>query len=370
MDVIEEPTPPACESSQPNRALSDVRKPRGRSRRSPRTRTAGHTPGPGARWQTIEVRHLAALAAVAQTGSFRRAADQLGYVQSAISGQIAQLERAVGARLLERGSGTPTVELTDAGRVLLSRTTEIMARLEDAYVGIGSLNAHTASLVRVAGLEQFDSRRLARILRVFHERHPSARIALEDSLDDASSLELLGDGTIDLVVTDSPPAEGPFGHAVLERDSYVLLVAAECGLAERERPPDPEELASLRPVVPVPGSGSLALRAKLRDLGIEGPLGLGVNSVATAQALVGSGQGAAIVPRRLVETGDPRTAVVELPNLLPDRTVVVVFHSDRDHSPAVYGLVRAATIACKVATDGGRPGADGRARQQALSVVS
>ncbi len=67
----------------------------------------------------IELRHLAALEAVATEGSFGRAALKLGYTQSAISQQIATLERLVGERLVERPGGPRPVTLTEAGAILL-----------------------------------------------------------------------------------------------------------------------------------------------------------------------------------------------------------------------------------------------------------
>src|SRR5437870_5109363 len=70
-------------------------------------------------WLGLELRHLVALKALADEGSFGRAATRLGYTQSAISQQIASLERIVGQRLVERPGGPRPISLTDAGRLLL-----------------------------------------------------------------------------------------------------------------------------------------------------------------------------------------------------------------------------------------------------------
>src|ERR1051325_9046875 len=87
----------------------------------------------------VEIRHLAALAAVAEEGSFRRAATRLGYVQSAISEQIAALERIVGQQLVVRARGAAPVELTEAGQVLLGHGNAIVARLKAAEADLGAL---------------------------------------------------------------------------------------------------------------------------------------------------------------------------------------------------------------------------------------
>src|SRR2546423_13728784 len=80
------------------------------------------------RWLGIELRHLTALEAVSRTGSFGRAAKSLGYTQSAVSQQIAALERIVGARLVERPGGPRPVSLTEAGEPLPPPPQAIRAR--------------------------------------------------------------------------------------------------------------------------------------------------------------------------------------------------------------------------------------------------
>src|ERR1700759_647186 len=70
------------------------------------------------RWLRVELRHLFALEAGAEEGSFSAAGDRLGYVQSAVSHQIASLESIVGKRLFERTRGTKPVALTAEGRIL------------------------------------------------------------------------------------------------------------------------------------------------------------------------------------------------------------------------------------------------------------
>jgi molybdenum-dependent DNA-binding transcriptional regulator ModE len=67
----------------------------------------------------VELRHLTALRAVAAARSFSDAAAVLGYTQSAVSHQIASLERIVGQRLVERPGGPRPVSLTEAGQLML-----------------------------------------------------------------------------------------------------------------------------------------------------------------------------------------------------------------------------------------------------------
>src|SRR5256885_14460806 len=95
-------------------------------------------------WLGLELRHLVALKAIAEHGTFGKAARSLGYTQSAISQQIATLERIVGQKLIDRPGGPKRVSLTEAGQLLLRHADGITARLQAAHADLDALSAGDA----------------------------------------------------------------------------------------------------------------------------------------------------------------------------------------------------------------------------------
>src|SRR3954451_19579534 len=99
-------------------------------------------------WLGLELRHLIALKAIAEHGTFGRAAKELGYTQSAISQQIAMLERSLvqllinlpGRRLIDGPGGPRPVSLTEAAELLLRPADAIAARLQAAQSAIAALD--------------------------------------------------------------------------------------------------------------------------------------------------------------------------------------------------------------------------------------
>ncbi len=91
------------------------------------------------RWLGLQVRSLLALVAVAEEGSFVRAARRLGYSRSTISHQIAQLEAAIGESLLVRGSGSRSVMVTPAGKVVVAHGRAVLKLLDNAEAQLAEL---------------------------------------------------------------------------------------------------------------------------------------------------------------------------------------------------------------------------------------
>src|SRR5438874_7453441 len=123
-------------------------------------------------WRRLELRHLAALRAVAREGSFAAAAAKLGYTQSAISQQIAMLERIVGAPVVARRGGRRPAELTAVGRLLADHADAIVSRLQAAEADLAAAIAGESALLRVGSYESVAMRIVPALLREFRRVCP------------------------------------------------------------------------------------------------------------------------------------------------------------------------------------------------------
>src|SRR5436309_14785272 len=128
----------------------------------------------------VELRHLLALQAIAEHGSFGRAARALGYTQSAVSQQIAFLERAVGEKLVERPGGPRAVSLTEAGRLLLRHAEAIVARMKAARADMASLRAGEVGTLRVGTYQSVGARVLPAVMRRFRSERPGIELELHE----------------------------------------------------------------------------------------------------------------------------------------------------------------------------------------------
>jgi DNA-binding transcriptional LysR family regulator len=294
------------------------------------------------RWLGIELRHFLALEAVAHEGSFGRAAASLGYTQSAVSQQIAALERIVGHRLVERPGGPRPVSLTEAGRLLLTHADAIAARVAAAQADLTALADGEAGELRVGVFQSVGQRILPAVMRRFLESWPKVKLALTESADDLELLDLVERGELDLTFSDLPLVEGPFESVELVRDPYVLVVPAGSELARRDTPPTIREIAELdlighkhcRTLAHVEASSRRPFHFVFRS-----------DHNQTVQALVSSGVGSALVPRLTMDPEDETTTLIGLPKVAP-RLIAIAWHRDRYRTPAAQAFVETAQDVC------------------------
>jgi molybdate transport repressor ModE-like protein len=296
-------------------------------------------------WLGVELRHLAALQAIAEEGSFGRAAERLGYTQSAVSQQIAVLERIVGQQLVERPGGPRPVSLTEAGKLLLRHAAGIVARLQAAQADLASFAAGSAGTLRIGTYQSVGARVLPRLLREFGEAWPKVDIQLSESADDGQLLELVERGELDLAFVMLPVEEGPFEAIELMQDPHVLVVPAGSPLARRRRPPSLREVAGL-PLIGFRQCRSLhQVENRFRDAGLEPRVVFRSDDNGTIQGLVAAGMGMALVPLLAVEPNEEGIAVLPLADV-PPRRIGVAWHRDRYRSPAMGAFVESAQSVC------------------------
>jgi molybdate transport repressor ModE-like protein len=289
-------------------------------------------------WLGVELRHFLALEAVAREGSFGKAALALGYTQSAVSQQIAALERIVGQRLVERPGGPKPVSLTEAGRLLLKHADAIAARVAAAQADLTALGDGEAGTLRVGVFQSVGQRILPELMRRYLLAWPQVKVSLTESANDEELLTLVERGDLDLTFSDLPLPEGPFDSVELLRDPYVLVVASDSPFANRESPPTTRELAELDLI------GHKHCRTiKQLEANIKLPLNFVFRSDhnQTVQALVASGVGSALVPKLTMDPEDETTALIDIPKL-PPRLIALAWHRDRYRTPAAHAFVETA----------------------------
>ena len=292
-------------------------------------------------WIGLELRHLSALQAIAETGSFKGAAGRLGYTPSAISQQIANLERIVGARVIVRDHGRRAFGPTQAGKALLVHLSAIEARLGAAKADIDAFARGAVGPVRVGAFESIERRLLPEVMRRFHDSYPKVEIEIGETLLDLDLLSSVEHGTLDLAFAVLPLPDGPFETRVVLDDPWVLVTDAE-------RP----ELTCLTlhevgelPLVCWRSPSAIAPALdRFRAAGIEPNIVLRSDYNDVVQGFAAADFGVALMPRLAVNADDERTTIIDLNGLIPPRQLAVAWHRDRAASEAIDAFIELVTM--------------------------
>ena len=299
------------------------------------------------RWLGLDLRHLVALKAIADEGSFGKAAEKLGYTQSAISQQIAALERIVGLRLIERPGGPRPISLTEAGQILLRHADAIQSRLLAAKADMAALEAGDSGRLRVGTFQSVGAKIIPRLLRRFSETHPQVEVLLRESQDEKDLLEMIERGDLDVTFWTLPVPPGPYETVELLNDPYVLVVPADSPMAGLKRPPTLKEIV-LQPIIGFNHCSAMDhVEAQLASTGRAPNIVFRSDNNGTVQGLVGAGVGLAVSPRLTVDEDDPSIAVIDLHGRVPARVIGLVWHSDRHRSAAAEAFVETAVDVCR-----------------------
>lgn len=301
----------------------------------------------------VEIRHLSALRAVVEEGSFGQAAHRLGFTQSAISQQVAAFERIVGEALFERRGGPRPVRLTPAGSLLLNHANAILDRLHAAEADLVAYRVGEAGTLAVGTFQSVSVRLLPLILAELHDTRPDLDVQLSESDDQEEMLTRLHHGELDLTFAVQPVASSDLATVSLYRDPFVLLCPPDSPLAASPNGARPVPLTDLSGVHLVGQhitSCQLQIEQGLARGGISPRIVFRTGDNAAVQAMVRAGVGHAVMPLLAVDANDPGVAVRALEPPIEPREIVLARVRDRALAPAAelfceLALRHAATLA-------------------------
>jgi DNA-binding transcriptional LysR family regulator len=304
----------------------------------------------------LDVHRLRLLLEFAQRGTIAATAGALGFTPSAVSQQLAALEREAGTALLDR---TPrAAELTEAGRRLAAKAAEILALIEAAEADLAA--PEPAGRVTISAFPTAAVAFAPALTRTVRS-HPGLSLLLRQTQTGQEVLRLVRAGQLDVAIVDdwsgrltsSQPAGLQF-HPLMT-DPLVLVVprghwASDVPVA-LERMCDEQWLA--------PPAGEASRRAVDQVLAAAGGISEPASEfegLATILSLVARGIGVALLPRLALAAGDARVAVRELPGTSPARNLYVVARESAARRPAIAVIIRALTSAARSSGRSNRPG--------------
>ncbi|MFF4171053.1 LysR family transcriptional regulator [Streptomyces sp. NPDC001744] len=289
----------------------------------------------------LDLGRLRALHAVAVHGSVGAAATALGYTPSAVSQQIAKLERETRTTLLERsGRG---VRLTDEANQLADTARKLLILVEEAEVRLEERRDRPAGRLAIGCFASAARGLMPRALAELAGLHPELDARLSE-VEPHLSVDLVARGVLDLAVAhdwDIAPLPAPPGveQAVIGDDLCDLLVHRDHPLAARG-PVRREELAAERWIAQPPGTVCHDwLVRTLRATGYEPLIVHRAEENHTQVALVAAGLGIALVPRLGRGALPPEVVPVRL-DPVPTRRLYAVWRTGAARRPAIRETVR------------------------------
>src|SRR5215203_4933504 len=282
----------------------------------------------------LDIRRMKVLQEVVARGSFSAAADSLHLSQSAVSQQIAVLEREVGIPLLERTSEGP--KLTAAGEALMEHGDAVLCRLDEAERELAQIAGLEGGRLRLASFPTASATLMTRALSLFRQRFPKVELQFsEDEPEDA--FPNLKRGEFDLaVVFDYPMFPLEFGRDVeseliYEEPMRVALPPGHPLAAAKsvriEDLADEEWLCGA-----LPSSCRMQVLQLGRDAGYEPKISFQSEDYEVIKGFVAAGLGVTVLPE--LAGGHPGIELRDVRGARPIRRIWAVTRESESRSPA------------------------------------
>jgi molybdate transport repressor ModE-like protein len=291
----------------------------------------------------LDVKRLRILREVAEHGSFSAAADSLHLTQSAVSQQVAALERETGTMLIDRNRGN--LRLTDPGAALVSHTEAVIARLDAAERELHEIAGLRGGKVRMASFPTAGATVVIRAVAAFRKQFPEVELTLSEAEPERSIPQLRAADQDVILVYDYEslplPEERDLERMLLLEERMQLALPKDHRLAGEGTVP----LAELAEDTWVVGTktGAGACRGNVfmacRAAGFEPTIGFESDDYQVHMSLVASGLSVSLVPELLLPGRHPGISIVGIDPDAPVRRVWAVTRPQESRSRATGAML-------------------------------
>ena len=300
----------------------------------------------------LDVKRMRILKEVADHGSFSAAAEALSYTQSAVSQQIAALEREAGTQLVTRGSRG--IRLTEAGEALVRHADAILTRLADAEAELEAIAGLRGGRLRLAAFPTVGATLMPLAIATFRERHPDVELTVKQ-LEPEDSLPLLKSGELDIALTIEPneiESDGLESTFLLEDPMFAALpVNHPMAHKTRVRLKDLKDEAWIG-TTDACSCGALVRNHCIRSGGFDPQITFESDDYLAIQGLVAAGVGVAMIPTLALTTVRDDIIIRDLGTEAPVRTIAAATLPGAQRSPAARAMLE---VLGEVATQYAKP---------------
>ncbi|MFG1793666.1 LysR family transcriptional regulator [Nocardia sp. NPDC049149] len=286
----------------------------------------------------IELRHLKTMAAIAEDGTFGRAALRLGYTQSSVSQQIAALEKAVGGAVFDRPGGPKPVRITHLGEVVLAHGRDLLTKAQAMSDAVDRFKAGNGR-IDIGTFQGVTTLILPGVLRRLMDEHPGCDIRLSEVVSGDPQI-----GGLDLLFYDGR-IDGDVEHVKLLDEHYLLVT----GLGAFPDGPVPVPLLDGAPMVAWPPTYHQRwLERTLASDGARPRIVFRSTGHETILSMVRAGIGSAVLPWLALHSADAWSDErLSIHHLQPSPTREIYLHwpADRTRSPLVSRAIDIASEA-------------------------
>ena len=288
----------------------------------------------------LDVKRMRVLKEVADRGSFSAAAEALSYTQSAVSQQIAALEKEAGTQLVQRGSRG--IRLTEAGETLVRHADAILTRLADAEAELQAITGLHAGRLRLAAFPTVGATLIPLAVASFRGRHPEVELNVRQ-LEPVDSIPLLKAGELDIALGIDPDPSVEVSESIerlhlLDDPMHVVLpLGHPLAKKQRLRLKDLAEESWINTTDSC-SCANLVVDACFRA-GFDPKTTFESDDYLAIQGLIAAGVGVALIPTLALTTVRDDVVIRDLGTEAPVRKIYAASLPGTQRSPAAKAML-------------------------------